>query len=84
MRQLRVVLPQPPPDLARRHAHHGWPAIKYGMNYDGTPVTDRTGQVGMEQPLVQSTPSIAVRALEFYTGDRLPRWKHELFTSRTP
>ena len=35
----------------------------------------------MEQPLVQWTPSIAVCALEFYTGDRLPRWKHELFVT---
>ena len=61
--------------------NYGWPAITYGMNYDGTPITDRTEQAGMEQPLVQWTPSIAVCALEFYTGDRLPRWKHELFVT---
>jgi glucose/arabinose dehydrogenase len=61
--------------------NYGWPEITYGMNYDGTPITDRTEQAGMEQPLVQWTPSIAVCALEFYTGDRLPRWKHELFVT---
>ena len=61
--------------------NYGWPTITHGMNYDGTPITDRTEQAGMEQPLVQWTPSIAVCALEFYTGDRLPRWKHELFVT---
>ncbi len=32
------------------------------MNDNGTPITDRTGQDGMEQPMVHWTPSIAVCA----------------------
>jgi glucose/arabinose dehydrogenase len=49
------------------------------MNYDGTPMTDRTAQEGMEQPLTHWTPSIAVCAIDFYTGDRFSQWKHNLF-----
>jgi aldose sugar dehydrogenase len=59
--------------------NYGWPVITHGMNYNGTPITDRTEQEGMEQPIAQWTPSIAVCGIEFYTGDRFPRWKHDLF-----
>lgn len=33
----------------------------------------------MEQPVINWTPSIAVSQIEFYTGDRFPRWKGNLF-----
>ncbi|ACB74102.1 PQQ-dependent sugar dehydrogenase [Opitutus terrae] len=63
----------------RRGANYGWPVITYGMNYDGTPISDKTAAPGMEQPVINWTPSIAVSQLEFYTGDRFPRWKGNLF-----
>jgi glucose/arabinose dehydrogenase len=58
--------------------NYGWPVISYGMNYDGTPITDRTAQEGMEQPVLHWTPSIAVSAVDFYTGSRFPQWKNDL------
>ncbi len=58
--------------------NYGWPVITYGMNYDGTPMTGKTAQEGMEQPLVYWVPSIAVCGLDFYTGDRFPKWKNDL------
>jgi aldose sugar dehydrogenase len=61
--------------------NYGWPVITHGMNYDGTPMTDRTEQAGMDQPVVQWTPSIAVSGIAFYTGDRFPQWKHHLFAT---
>jgi aldose sugar dehydrogenase len=61
--------------------NYGWPVISYGMNYDGTPVTDKTEQAGMEQPVMQWTPSIAACAIVFYTGDRFPGWKNDLFVT---
>jgi glucose/arabinose dehydrogenase len=33
----------------------------------------------MEQPIVNWTPSIAASEIEFYTGDKFPRWKNQLF-----
>jgi len=63
----------------RPNRNYGWPLITYGVNYDGTPVTDRTTMPGMEQPVRYWTPSIAVSEIEFYTGDRFPRWKGQLF-----
>ncbi len=59
--------------------NYGWPIITYGMNDDGTAITDLTAKDGLEQPVAQWTPSIATAALEFYTGDKFPRWKNHLF-----
>ncbi len=61
--------------------NYGWPVITYGMNDNGTPITDRTAQDGMEQPMVHWTPSIAVCAIAFYTGDRFPHWRHDLLVT---
>ena len=61
--------------------NYGWPVITYGMNYDGSPITDLTAKEGMEQPVVYWVPSIAVCAIDFYAGDRFPRWKNDLLVS---
>ena len=58
--------------------NYGWPVITFGINYNGTPITDKTEQSGMEQPVHYWVPSIAVSAIEFYTGDKFARWKHQL------
>ncbi len=62
-----------------RGLNYGWPLVTHGMNYDGTPVSPRTEQTGLEQPAVHWTPSIAVSAIHFYTGEAFPRWKNNLF-----
>lgn len=61
--------------------NYGWPVITHGMNYSGTPITDKTQAPGMEQPLLYWTPSIAVCGIDFYEGDIFPNWKHDLFVS---
>ncbi len=65
----------------KRGANYGWPVITYGMNYNGTPITAETAREGMEQPVIHWTPSIAVCGINFYTGDRFPRWKNQLFVT---
>jgi len=66
-------------NLLKRGLNYGWPTITYGINYDGTPVSDKTAQEGLEQPLVYWVPSIAPSALMFYTGERFPQWQNSLF-----
>ncbi len=65
----------------RRGLNYGWPVITYGMNYNGTPITDLTAKEGMEQPVLHWTPSIAVCAIAYYDGNRFPRWQNNLFVS---
>jgi glucose/arabinose dehydrogenase len=64
-----------------RGKNYGWPVITYGMNYNGTPITEKTEQEGMEQPELYWTPSIAVCGIEFYRDDSFSRWKNNLFVA---
>jgi glucose/arabinose dehydrogenase len=66
-------------NLIERGRNYGWPVITYGMNYSGTPITEKTAAPGMEQPLLYWTPSIAVCGIDFYEGDAFPDWKNNLF-----
>jgi glucose/arabinose dehydrogenase len=63
----------------QRGKNYGWPVITFGMNYDGTAVSEKTEAPGMEQPVRNWTPSIAVSQIHFYTGDKFPQWKNNLF-----
>jgi aldose sugar dehydrogenase len=66
-------------NLILKGHNYGWPVITYGMNYDGTPMTDLTKKDGMDQPKAYWTPSIGTCAIVFYTGDKFPNWKNNLF-----
>lgn len=55
--------------------NYGWPVITYGINYNGTPITDETEREGMEQPQTYWDPSIAPSGLDFVTSDLYPNWK---------
>jgi glucose/arabinose dehydrogenase len=65
-------------NLIGRGINYGWPVITYGINYNGTKITDLTEKEGMEQPVRQWTPSIAVCGLDFVTGKLLPKWENQL------
>jgi len=58
--------------------NYGWPLVTHGMNYNGTPITDKTTSPGMEQPVHDWTPSIAVTGILEYTGKAFPKWKNHL------
>jgi hypothetical protein len=66
-------------NLVEPGKNYGWPVITYGMEYDGTAMTDITHKEGMEQPLTYWTPSLAVCGINFYSGDLFPQWKGNLF-----
>src|SRR5215470_2989659 len=59
--------------------NYGWPIITYGINYNGTKITDERSRPGMEQPLVYWVPSIGPSGMVMYTGDQFSRWKGNLF-----
>ena len=59
--------------------NYGWPAITYGVNYNGSIITTETEAEGMEQPKVKWVPSIAPSGMILYTGDKYPGWQGDLF-----
>jgi len=59
--------------------NYGWPLVTFGMNYDGTKISELTSRPDLEPPLLYFVPSIAISGMAFYTGDRFPNWKGNLF-----
>jgi len=66
-------------NILKKGANYGWPAITYGINYDGSIISKLTHKEGMEQPLLHWTPSIAPSGMAFYKGDKFPHWNGDLF-----
>jgi glucose/arabinose dehydrogenase len=67
-------------NVIRPGVNYGWPVITYGVNYvTGTKIGEGTQKAGMAQPLYYWVPSIAPSGMAFYTGERFPRWKGDLF-----
>jgi len=68
-------------NIIRSGRDYGWPVISYGRQYTtGKPVgSGATAKRGMEQPLYYWFPDVAPSGMMFYTGDRFPEWKGNLF-----
>jgi aldose sugar dehydrogenase len=60
--------------------NYGWPLVTYGHDYDGTPLNERPlPPADTVLPKVFWVPSITTSGLTFYSGDRIPSWKGNLF-----
>ena len=59
--------------------NYGWPVITYGREYSFMKIGEGTHKAGLEQPIYYWDPSIAPSGAAFYTGDRFPEWKGNLF-----
>ena len=58
--------------------NYGWPLYSYGRQNDSTPI-DHPNRDGIEPALITWQPGIAPSGLMFYTGDKFPFWKNNLF-----
>jgi glucose/arabinose dehydrogenase len=62
--------------------NYGWPLVSLGRTYPGPWQSKEAQQpthAGFEPPVIYWMPSISVSGLTFYTGDKLPKWKGDLF-----
>jgi glucose/arabinose dehydrogenase len=59
--------------------NYGWPVISYGREYTGGKIGEGTSKPGLEQPIHYWDPSIAPSGMAFYTGDKFPAWRGNLF-----
>lgn len=67
-------------NLIRPGLNFGWPVVGYGVNYrTGKAIHEGTHRDGMEPPVYFWVPSIATAGMMFYTGDKFPNWKGNLF-----
>jgi glucose/arabinose dehydrogenase len=66
-------------NILKPGANYGWPVVSYGRTYPGPWQAERSGHQGFEPPVVFWMPSIAASGMTFYTGDRLAKWKGDVF-----
>ncbi|HEY5568548.1 MAG TPA: PQQ-dependent sugar dehydrogenase, partial [Gammaproteobacteria bacterium] len=65
-------------NILKPGANYGWPLVSLGRTYPGPWQAGFTRE-GFEDPIVYWMPAIAVSGMTFYTGDKLPNWKGDVF-----
>jgi glucose/arabinose dehydrogenase len=80
-------------DIIKAGGDYGWPNVSYGRQYDARQTdgrtnvkvgTGKTSMPGVEEPIYYWVPSIGPSGMAFYTGDRFPEWKGNLFIGAMP
>lgn len=67
-------------DIVLPGKNYGWPLVSLGRNYTGTLVSDQPWwRPGIEMPRMHWSPVISPASIVFYTGDKFPEWKGNLF-----
>jgi aldose sugar dehydrogenase len=62
--------------------NYGWPLATFGREYTGEAISTPRHE-STEPPVVFWTPSIGSSGMMFYTGQRIPVWKGNLFVAAT-
>ena len=65
-------------NIIKSGKNYGWPKVSYGINYDGSILTDKNTMPGIENPIHYWVPSIAPSGMAFVTGNKYPEWKGNL------
>ncbi|MFW5660721.1 MAG: PQQ-dependent sugar dehydrogenase [Oceanicaulis sp.] len=68
-------------NVIRPGANYGWPVITYGINYNGSIISEDREAEGMEQPIWYWNPSIAPAGMAFHHGEGFENWRGDLFVS---
>lgn len=66
-------------NIVKAGKNYGWPLITYGINYNGTLITEQTTMDGMEQPIYYWDPSIAPCGMDFVASNFYGQWENDLF-----
>lgn len=68
-------------NLLAAGTNYGWPVISYGTHYTGLKIGEGQAKPGMAQPQCYWDPSIAPGNMSFYSGDKVPGWRGNLFVA---
>ncbi len=65
-------------NLIQKGKNYGWPKTSYGINYDGTILTEFKEMGGVENPVRYWVPSIGPCGMAIVTSNKYPDWKGNL------
>lgn len=65
-------------NIIQKGENYGWPKATYGINYNGSIITEHSSLPDVKQPLFYWIPSIAPSGMAFITSDKYPEWKGNL------
>ena len=68
-------------NVLRPGRNYGWPIVSFGRDYWGARISPQPSRAGMEDPTVVWLPSIGATGMTFYTGDRFPHWRRNVFVA---
>ena len=69
-------------NLIKRGANYGWPAVSYGVNYNGAPVgSGEARQDGFVEPQYYWDPVIAPGGFSFYEGEMFADWQGNILAA---
>ena len=66
-------------NILKPGANYGWPIVSLGRSYPGPWQSEAFSKQGIESPVVYWMPAISLSGMAFYTGDKLPKWKGDIF-----
>ncbi|HET8855400.1 MAG TPA: PQQ-dependent sugar dehydrogenase, partial [Salinimicrobium sp.] len=65
-------------NIVKKGGNYGWPVVTYGINYDGTPITEQTTGPEFVDPIYYWIPSIAPSGMVFVTSSNYPDLEGDL------
>jgi glucose/arabinose dehydrogenase len=65
-------------NILKPGADYGWPRYGYGRDNNGSPM-EHPNREGIEPAWITWNPGITPSGMLFYTGDKFPEWKGNLF-----
>lgn len=65
-------------NIIQKGKNYGWSVVTYGIDYDGSIISDKTSAPGILEPIHYWLPSIAPSGMTFVTSDKYPEWKGNL------
>ena len=60
--------------------NYGWPVVSLGRDYRTNETIGLDTKAGLVDPIVAWTPSPGASGLAFYSGDKYPGWKGNIFS----
>jgi glucose/arabinose dehydrogenase len=66
-------------NILKAGANYGWPFLSIAGQGGGNPTALVPEGARLEPPYIGFMPALNVGGITFYTGDKFPRWKNNLF-----